>query len=258
MAVPRAVGAVRKPVHALEAAITATIERWDMLAGVDRLGVAVSGGADSLALLAALHGLDLSVDLVPVHVHQHPLHQRPDVLRAFVERSFGLTTVVIEADTSVAAGELIAQGKAPCRACAPVRAEQLGEAATTLDLDALALGHHLDDAMATLLMNMFHGRGVDTMKPVARRRSHLAMPILRPMLLVAEREVKLASPAGDSGLFDCGMCTVHANERARAARFVSDMFERHEPSPLYAAELVGSLADRAPRSASSRGRRRPR
>jgi len=242
----------------LEAAIAATIERWDMLADVDRLGVAVSGGADSLALLSALHGLELSLDLVPVHVHQHPLHQRPEVLGAFIERSFGLTTVVIEADTSLAAGELIARGKAPCRACAPVRAEQLGEAATTLDLGALALGHHLDDAMATMLMNMFHGRGVDTMRPVARRRRHRAVPVLRPMLLVAERDVKLASPAGANGLFGCGMCTVHASERARATTFVSDMFERHEPSSFFAAELVRSLADRAPRSPSSRGRRRPR
>ncbi len=229
--------------------------RWRMLHKVRRLGVGLSGGADSMALLDALAALDLGVELVPVHVHQH-VDQQPDYLESYVHERLGLRTQIIHADTSVAAQAAVARGKAPCRACAPIRAERLGKAARALDLDALALGHHLDDAAATLLMNIFHRGEVDTMRPIARRRTHPELPLVRPLLFVPESDVKAAAPTGAGGLFDCGMCTVHALERARATRFVGEMFGTHEPTSRYVASLVADLAEgRA--AGSPRGRRKP-
>jgi tRNA 2-thiocytidine biosynthesis protein TtcA len=224
-----------------------------MLHRVRRLGIGLSGGADSLALLDALAELDLGVELVPVHVHQHA-DQQPDYLASYVHERLGLRTHVFHADTSVAAQAAIARGKAPCRACAPIRAERLGKAARALALDALALGHHLDDAAATLLMNIFHRGEVDTMRPVTRRRTHPQLPLVRPLLFVPEQAVKAAAPTGPAGLFDCGMCSVHAVERARATRFVAEMFGAHEPTPHYVAGLVAELAEG--RAAGSRSARR--
>ena len=222
--------------------------------GVRRLGVGLSGGADSLALLDALAALDLGVELVPVHVHQHA-GQKPERLKEYVHEHLGLHTHVFEADTSVVAQAAIAGGKAPCRVCAPIRAERLGKAARTLNLDALALGHHLDDAAATLLMNIFHRGEADTMRPVARRRAHRELPLLRPLLFTTERNVKAAAPTGPGGLFDCGMCSLHAVERARAASFVADTFGRHEPTPHYVADLVEALAHGRPESPHGRRKR---
>jgi tRNA 2-thiocytidine biosynthesis protein TtcA len=225
-----------------------------MLANVDKLGVAVSGGADSLALLDVLVSLDLPVPLIPVHILQHPLYQRPEQLTSFVHDRYGIETHVVRADTSTAAREAIAAGKAPCRACAPVRAVQVGEAARALGLGAVAFGHHLDDAAATLLMNVFHTGKVDTMRPVARRKTHPDIPILRPMLLVPESQVKAASPAAPDGLFDCGMCSLHAHERARASRFVAEMFGNHRPAADHVAHLVTSLAESSNSPRNSNGR----
>ena len=239
----------------LRSAVQSTVVQWKMLHQVRRLGIGVSGGADSLALLDALAALDLGVKLIPVHIHQH-VDQQPDYLSSYIHDRLGLRTQVIHADTTVAARRAIDNGKAPCRACAPIRAERLAKASHALELDALALGHHLDDAAATLLMNIFHRGEVDTMRPVARRRTYMALPLLRPLLFVPEREVKAAAPTGVGGLFDCGMCSVHAIERARATRFVAEMFGAHEPTSRYVASLVADLAEgRA--TGSPRGRRKP-
>lgn len=242
-------------VDALRDHVAQAVTRWHMLAGVRRLGVGLSGGADSLAMFDALASLELPVDLVPLHVHQHPRHQDPARLSAFVQEAYGRSTEVIHADTSAAANRAVALGKAPCRVCAPVRAERLGKAARALDLDAVALGHHLDDAAATLLMNIFHTGAVDTMRPVARRREHLDIPILRPMLLITEKDVKDAAPTPPEGLFNCGMCSEHAVERARASRFVADMFGTHRPAAAHLASLVASLAEEGRAGGTSRGRR---
>lgn len=246
----------RDPGDSLRTAVSGALVRWRMLAKVRRLGVGLSGGADSLALLDALSELDLPVELVPLHVHQHPRHQEPQTLANYVEERHGLDLRVISADTSRQARRSIAAGKAPCRVCAPLRARRIGDAARQLRLDAVALGHHLDDAAATLVMNIFHTGSVDTMRPVARRRQHPGIPILRPMLLVSECDVKAASPTAADGLFDCGMCSVHAAERARVSAFVAEMFGIHPPAIDRLASLVASLADDATLASSSSGRGR--
>jgi tRNA 2-thiocytidine biosynthesis protein TtcA len=234
------------PASVLEEALSRALGRWRMLAGVRRLAVGVSGGADSLALLSGLAStIDPAVEIVAVHINQHPKHQDADRLVEYVTETFGLRTHVVTADTSVEAERMVGLGKAPCRACAPVRARRLGRAAKELNADALALGHHLDDAVATLLMNMFHRGQVETMRPVARRRSHPTVPLLRPMLFVTERAVKAASPVDAAGLFDCGMCTVHAQERARVGRFVAEMFDTHDPAPKFLGDLLASIASGA-------------
>ncbi|HEY5941651.1 MAG TPA: ATP-binding protein [Solirubrobacterales bacterium] len=225
--------------------VASTLSRWEMMSGIQRLGVGVSGGADSLVLLEVMQELvGGEVELVPVHVHQHPKSQDADRLKEYVESRFRLETEVVRADTSSQVKKVLAKGKSPCRACAPVRARRLGDASKQLRLDAMALGHHLDDAVATLLMNIFHRGEVETMRPVARRRTLPNIPLLRPMLLSAESDVKGASPVGPAGLFDCGVCSVHAQERARASAFVAEMFRLHGPASRHTADLVEALAEK--------------
>lgn len=234
--------------------VAAALSDWSMLHAVNRLGVGVSGGADSLCLLDCLVMLDLGIEILPIHVLQHPRSQRPADLAAFIAERHGLPLEIVTEDVSAAAASAVARGTAPCRVCAPARAARFGRAAAALRLDALALGHHLDDAAATLLMNIFHRGTVDTMRPVARRREHPDVALLRPLLFSTERDVKLAAPTSAEGLFDCGVCSVHAHERARAARFVADMFDEHG-RPEFVANVVRSLAA-APHSRRRARRRR--
>jgi tRNA 2-thiocytidine biosynthesis protein TtcA len=232
--------------QSLEEKVASVLARWDMLNGVQRLAVGVSGGADSLVLLEVLHKLvGNDIELLPLHVHQHPQSQDASALKDFIDDRFRLDTSIIEADTSTRVRKVIARGKSPCRACAPIRARRLGDAAREHGVDAVALGHHLDDAVATLLMNIFHRGEMDTMRPVARRRTLPGIPLLRPLLLATEQEVKAASPVGSAGLFDCGVCSVHAQERARVSKFVGEMFGLHLPAARHTASLVEALAKAA-------------
>lgn len=218
------------------------IVEWRMLRGVERLGVALSGGADSLTLLEILVQLELQVELVPLIIYQHPEHQRPGSLRDHVRKRHGLTLHVEEADTTEQIQPLLTAGKAPCRACAPVRSRRISETAARLDLQAVALGHHLDDAVATLLMNLFHRGELDTFRPVARRNSRAGVRLVRPLIFSTEGAVKAASPLGSAGLFACGVCTVHATERARMSRFAASVFDAHAPAARFGAEVIRDLA----------------
>lgn len=203
------------------------LDQFDMLVGVSRLGVAVSGGADSLALLHILVTIaeEQPLTIVPVYISQYETHSERD-LADHVAGTYGLDLIVKSAPTSPAAKKLIHTGKAPCRACAPIRAEALAQTAVEYKLDAVALGHHFTDVVTTLIMNVLHEAKFRTMLPVVRRGRRFKARFVRPFFGVDERDVKLISP-WPGGMFDCGMCSVHASERERVRAFVAQTFEQH-------------------------------
>ncbi len=208
-------------------AVHAALDEWHMLEGVRRLGVAVSGGADSCALLRALaRVLPAHVQMTPLFVHQYPT-QQPLVLQQAVRDWTGTRLVVLRKDTTDIAERQVSKGRAPCSRCAPIRARVLAKAAHELDLQAIALGHHLTDVGATLLMNIFHAGRVETMRPVTYRSNAPDVRIIRPLFFVTERRVKAASPVGPGGLFDCGVCSRHASERDRMQRLVQQTLDAH-------------------------------
>lgn len=222
------------------------LEAFDMLCYGRRLCVALSGGADSLTLLDSLVRLKAEwhpanqIEILPVHVDQYLRYERVAHLAREVKRRWTLDIRVIQSDTREVASGLLKAGKAPCRGCAPIRAKALSAAVAELNADALLLGHHLDDALATLLMNIFHGKTVTTMRPVTHRNG-MNQPVLRPLLLTPEATVKAASPFGPQGLFACDVCTQHSSERARVAAFVAETQLLHPPTRAIARRNLAQM-----------------
>lgn len=234
--------------------VRGSVEKWHLIEP-GPIGVAVSGGADSLTLLRVLLDLadDLRIEPVPIYVDQYG-GGRAEQLGAFLEKEFSLSLVSSRVDTLLEAHGAIANGHSPCRVCAPIRAEAISSLATSRNLERVALGHHLTDVQATLLMNLLHRGEVDTMRIMTRRRGQ-NVRIIRPLYFETEACVKANSPMKSAGIFDCGMCSEHATERLRTTQFVNESFSLHPPTVDIVRRLLKHLNTEAGRSAGSRHKR---
>jgi len=165
-----------------------TIEKYQMIRSGDRVLVAVSGGPDSVALLAILHKLapELGVSLVAAHLN-HGLRPEADAEEHLVRElclSMGLPMESARADILDLSRS---QGRSVEDTARAVRYLFLDEAASRVHADRIALGHHLHDQAETVLMNLLRGSGPEGLKgmqPVRDRR------YIRPLLYTSSSEIR--------------------------------------------------------------------
>ena len=166
------------------------IEEYDMISDGDRIAVGVSGGKDSLALLCALKGLSRfypkKFEVVPVNLRMGFPEETDEVSRQ-VCQMLGLELQSVDSDIYSVVFE-VRKEKSPCSLCANMRRGALHNAAKDLDCNKLALGHHFDDAVETIMMNLFIEGRFDCFRPVTYL-SRSDMTVIRPMLYVPEKEV---------------------------------------------------------------------
>ena len=166
------------------------IDTYQMIEEGDRIAVGVSGGKDSLALLCALHGLKRfypkRFDIVPVNLYMGFPNESDKVSRALCEE-LGLELVSIKSEIYSVVFE-VRKEKHPCSLCANMRRGALHNAAKELNCNKLALGHHFDDAVETIIMNLFIEGRFDCFRPVTYL-DRSDMTVIRPLLFAPEKEV---------------------------------------------------------------------
>ncbi len=164
---------------------------YEMIAPGDRIAVGLSGGKDSLALLRAMAalrdfypkpftlraitvdmGFPTPCDFSAVEAYCKKLHVEYTVIPTQIYR------VIFEERKE----------KNPCSLCAKMRRGALDRSAAELDCNKLALGHHADDAVHTLLLNLFYGGSLSTFSPVTHLEKS-GITLIRPMLHVWEKEL---------------------------------------------------------------------
>ena len=161
----------------------------------DRVLIGLSGGKDSLALVELLGRrskiFNPRFEVVVAHVIMRniPYHSDLDYLRQQVEAQ-GLSFIVEE----TAFDPSTDRRKSPCFLCSWMRRKALFEIAKREGCGKLALGHHQDDILETLLMNMIHQGAFGTMPP-RLRMDKFAMEIIRPLCLVTEQELRRVAAA---------------------------------------------------------------
>ncbi len=166
------------------------IDKYGMIEEGDRIAVGVSGGKDSLALLCALHGLKRfypkKFEIVPINISMGFPNESDSVSRALCEE-LGLELKSVKSDIYAVVFE-VRKEKHPCSLCSNMRRGALHSAAKELGCNKLALGHHFDDAVETIIMNLFIEGRFDCFYPVTYLdRSDIT--VIRPLLFAPEKEV---------------------------------------------------------------------
>lgn len=174
-----------RPYRKLKHLAGQAIHRYGLIAGGDRLAVAVSGGKDSLVLTAFLANLKRRA---PVDFELGAIHLGRDSDGSLGDWLAGLNLDFIHLEPAPEVPEVAhwrPGGPSPCFACSRARRSRLFAICRDLGANRLALGHHLDDAIETLLMNIFHsGRpdGLQARQDLFEGR----LSLIRPFFLVPE------------------------------------------------------------------------
>jgi len=207
---------------------------YNMVEEGDKVMVCLSGGKDSYALLDILLKLrkraPVDFELVAVNLDQKqpgfPAHVLPDYLKAL-----GVPFHIEEQDTYSIVKDKIPEGKTMCSLCSRLRRGILYRVADELGATKIALGHHRDDMLQTLFLNMFFGGKLKGMPPklVSDDGRHM---VIRPLAYVNEKDLVRWAEVQAFPLIPCTLCGSQENlQRKQVGAMLKD-WERRFPGRL--------------------------
>lgn len=205
------------------------IVQYHMIEEGDKVMVCMSGGKDSFTLLDILIKLKarapIHFDLIAVNLDQKqpgfPEHILPDYLK-----STGVPFHIENEDTYSIVKRLIPEGKTTCSLCSRLRRGILYRVADELGATKIALGHHRDDILQTLLLNMFFGGKLKSMPPklVSDDGKHV---VIRPLAFVAEKDTTRWSAHRNFPIIPCNLCGSQENlQRKQVGEMLRDWEKR--------------------------------
>lgn len=208
-----------------------TISEYNLIEGGDKVMVCLSGGKDSYGLLDLLLVLQrrapVRFDVVAVNLDQKQPGFPSNVLPEYLA-SIGVSFHIEERDTYSIVKRLIPEGQTTCSLCSRLRRGHLYRIATELGATKIALGHHREDILETLLLNLLFNGKLKTMPPKLRSKDgrHL---VIRP--LAAVRETDLARYAEHRGfpIIPCDLCGSQDDLKRKQAKEFLQSWERKLP-----------------------------
>ena len=167
------------------------IRRYGMIEDGDRILVGVSGGKDSLTLLNLLHErrkrVSVHYDVIPVYINLGFDSEQEGVLEKFFEER-DLTYHIEQTDIGKKAHSA-ENRENPCFLCSWERRKRIFHLAHRLNCNKIALGHHKDDIIETLLLNIFYSAEISTMLPVQKLFKG-KITLIRPLALIEEKKIE--------------------------------------------------------------------
>jgi tRNA 2-thiocytidine biosynthesis protein TtcA len=207
---------------------------YNMIEQGDKVMVCLSGGKDSYAMLDILLKLQqrapIDFELIAVNLDQKQPGFPADVLPAYLERK-GVRFHIENQDTYSIVKDKIPEGKTMCSLCSRLRRGILYRVAKELGCTKIALGHHRDDMLQTLLLNMFFGGKLKGMPPKLQSDNgeHI---VIRPLAYVDERDLVKWATLQQYPIIPCTLCGSQENLQRKQAGIMLREWQTKHPERL--------------------------
>ncbi|BDG04603.1 tRNA 2-thiocytidine(32) synthetase TtcA [Anaeromyxobacter oryzae] len=229
------------------------ITDFELVGDGDRIMVAVSGGKDSYTLLHLLMRLQqrapVRFDLLAVNLDQG----QPGYPAEIVERHFqavGVPYRMLHRDTYSVVRRLVPEGKTTCPVCSRLRRGVLYNAAVELGCNKIALGHHRDDLVETLLLSALYSGALKSMPPRLHAQDGRNI-VVRPLCYAAEEDIAAFATAMAFPIVPCDLCGSQPNlRRKRVKALLAELSAEH---PAVKGNLLNALAHVVPSHLLDRG-----
>jgi tRNA(Ile)-lysidine synthase TilS/MesJ/rhodanese-related sulfurtransferase len=195
---------IRKKFHkALFSKFAQAINRYDMIQENDKIAVCISGGKDSMLMAKLFQELKRhnKFPFELVFLVMDPGYSQAN--RTVIENNAKMMNIPITVFESDIFDAVYDVEKSPCYLCARMRRGYLYSRAKELGCNKIALGHHYDDVIETILMGMLYGGQVQTMMPKLHSTNFEGMELIRPMYLIREDDIKHWRDYNDLHFIQC-------------------------------------------------------
>jgi tRNA 2-thiocytidine biosynthesis protein TtcA len=222
------------------------IEDYQMIEDGDKIMVCLSGGKDSYAMLDILLGLKKSApihfDIIAVNMDQKQPGFPEHILPAYLD-SLGVDYHILEKDTYSIVKEKVPEGKTTCALCSRLRRGSLYGYAESIGANKIALGHHRDDIVETLFLNMFYGAKLKSMPPKLLSDDKKNI-VIRPLAYCKETDIAEFARLKEFPIIPCNLCGSQENlQRQNIKKMLID-WEKDQPGR--SENIFRSIANIAP------------
>lgn len=204
---------------------------YNMIEEGDTVLVCMSGGKDSHALLMILLALQerapIDFKLIAMNLDQKQPGFPADVLPAYLAK-LGVEYRIVEADTYSIVKEKIPEGKTTCSLCSRLRRGIIYRTATELGATKIALGHHRDDIVETLFLNLFFGAKLKAMPPKLGTNDGRHV-VIRPLAYCAEKDIASYARSMQFPIIPCDLCGSQENLQRQKVKDMLNAWEREQP-----------------------------
>jgi tRNA 2-thiocytidine biosynthesis protein TtcA len=207
------------------------IADFNMIEEGDLVMVCLSGGKDSYAMLDILLSLQKHAP-IQFRIHAVNLDQKqpdfPEHILPNYLTQLGVDYSIIEKDTYSIVTDKVAEGKTYCGLCSRLRRGILYNHAQSIGANKIALGHHRDDIVETLFLNMFYGGKLKAMPPKLLSDDKRNI-VIRPLAYCKEKEIERYAQLSDFPIIPCNLCGSQDNMQRQAIKAMLQGWDKSHP-----------------------------